>query len=425
MHEDSLRVLVVGSGGREHALCWKISTSDQLEKLWCAPGNAGIAEVAECVNPENIVQFARENNVHLVIIGPEQPLVDGVSDRLREAGILVFGCSQAASALEASKGFTKDLCKKYNIPTAAYGRFSDAVSAKTYLARQRLPIVVKADGLAAGKGVTITHTLQEAIDAVETVFSGALGAQSSVVIEEFLTGEEASFFALTDGKTIRAFAGAQDHKTAFDGDTGPNTGGMGTYSPAPVLTPEVEEAVMEHIIRPTVEAMKAEGLPFTGILFAGLMITDKGPQLIEYNVRFGDPETQSLMLRLESDILPVLLACAKGEGLENVAIRFKPEAALCVVMAAKGYPAAYEKGTEITSLPRNYNTAHVFHAGTERKEGKLLATGGRVLGITALGKTVSEAQANAYTLVKQVVWENGFCRKDIGWRAVEREKTNT
>jgi phosphoribosylamine--glycine ligase len=424
---DLMNVLLIGAGGREHALAWALSASPLLSKLFCAPGNAGIAEVAECVrlDPADhaaVIRFCRDNSVGLVMIGPEAPLVAGLGDALGESGIRYGGPTKAAAQLEGSKGFTKDLCREANIPTAAYGRFGDADSAKTYLKTQSLPIVVKADGLAAGKGVIIATTHAEAEAAINDCFAGAFGAAGSeVVIEEFLQGEEASFFALCDGTTALPLASAQDHKRVGDGDTGPNTGGMGAYSPAPVMTDEITDRVMREIIMPTVETMAARGTPFKGVLFAGLMITASGPQLIEYNVRFGDPETQVLMMRLKSDLLAALLATADGV-LKNFDLRWSDGAALTVVMAANGYPGTSVKGTEIKGLEaaKLVPNVEIFHAGTRQNGARLLADGGRVLNVTGRGRTVAEARDAAYAAVAKIDWPGGFYRKDIGWRALQR-----
>ncbi|HLU92113.1 MAG TPA: phosphoribosylamine--glycine ligase [Pedomonas sp.] len=424
-----MNVLVIGSGGREHALCWKLAASDKLGTLYCAPGNAGIASVAELAalnvaDHDAVIRFAREKEIGLVVVGPEQPLVDGLADALKAANILCFGPSQYAAQLEGSKGFTKDLCKRHNIPTAAYERFSDADAAKAYIRQQGAPIVVKADGLAAGKGVVVAMTLDEALDAIDMIFGGQFGsAGAEVVVEEFLEGEEASFFVLTDGKTAVPLVTAQDHKRVGDGDTGPNTGGMGAYSPAPVMTPELIERSLREIVEPTIRAMAAEGHPYVGVLYAGLMITKNGPSLIEYNCRFGDPECQVLMLRMESDLLPVLVAACEGT-LDTVQVAWKDDVALTVVMAAGGYPGEPRKGTQIRGLDEAGKTEGVvvFHAGTKADGERILANGGRVLNVTALGKTVAEAQARAYDAIGKLDWPEGFCRRDIGWRAIEREK---
>ncbi|MEH3110762.1 MAG: phosphoribosylamine--glycine ligase [Agrobacterium cavarae] len=421
-----MKVLLIGSGGREHALAWKIAQSPQLTKLFAAPGNPGIAEHAELVslNVEDhaaVVAFCREQSIDFVVVGPEAPLVAGLADDLRAAGFATFGPSKGAAQLEGSKGFTKDLCARYNIPTGAYQRFKSAEPAKAYIREQGAPIVIKADGLAAGKGVTVAMTEAEALAAVHDCFDGAFGAAGAeVVVEAFLDGEEASFFCLSDGKTALALATAQDHKRVGDGDTGPNTGGMGAYSPAPVMTDEMVQRTMREIIQPTIEGMAKDGNPFSGVFFAGLMITKKGPELIEYNVRFGDPECQVLMMRLKSDLLPILYATATGT-LDQVTAEWRDDPALTVVLASKGYPAAYDKNTPIAFIPKESEDAKVFHAGTALKDGQLVATGGRVLNVTAFGSTVSEAQARAYELVDAVKWENGFCRRDIGWQAVARE----
>ena len=424
-----MNVLLIGSGGREHAIAWALSASALLTKLYCAPGNAGIAEIAECIpldaaKHDAVIAFCRVNAIGFVIIGPEGPLVAGLGDDLGAAGIKYFGPTKAAAQLEGSKGYTKDLCREFNIPTAAYGRFKDAPSAKSYLAKQPCPIVVKADGLASGKGVIIAQTQAEAEAAIDACFSGAFGeAGAEVVIEEFLEGEEASFFALVDGRHALALATAQDHKRVGDGDTGPNTGGMGAYSPAPMMTPELIARTMREIIEPTVAAMSNRGTPFKGVLFAGLMITATGPELIEYNVRFGDPETQVLLMRLKSDLLAALLATTDGV-LDTFDVRWSDDIALTVVMAAKGYPGTPLKGTEIKGLAAaaKIDGVEIFHAGTRRDGKHLVADGGRVLNITARAKTVAEAQAHAYGAIAQIDWPQGFCRKDIGWRAIMREK---
>ncbi|WP_454744815.1 phosphoribosylamine--glycine ligase [Ciceribacter selenitireducens] len=421
-----MKVLLIGSGGREHALAWKIAQSPWLTTLYAAPGNPGIADHAELVpisgdDHEAILAFCRGHDIEFVVVGPEAPLVAGLADRLRAEGFAVFGPSAAAAQLEGSKGFTKDLCARYDIPTGAYQRFNNAPKAKAYVRAQGAPIVIKADGLAAGKGVTVAMTLDEAFAAIDDCFEGAFGeAGAEVVVEAFLDGEEASFFCLCDGKTLLPLATAQDHKRVGDGDTGPNTGGMGAYSPAPVMTPELVERTMKEIIEPTMRGMAEMGTPFSGVFFAGLMITQKGPELIEYNVRFGDPECQVLMMRLESDLLALLHATATGT-LDRVSAEWRDETALTVVLASKGYPGAYDKNTPIRSLPDATDKAKVFHAGTALKDHQLVATGGRVLNATALGTGVAEAQAAAYRLVDQVEWDNGFCRRDIGWRAIGRD----
>ena len=422
-----MKVLLIGSGGREHALAWKLKQSPLLTELFAAPGNPGIGECATLLSLNTddhaaVLSFCREADIDLVVVGPEAPLVAGLADTLRAGGIATFGPSAAAAQLEGSKGFTKDLCARYDIPTGAYQRFNNAPKAKAYIRQQGAPIVVKADGLAAGKGVTVAMTVEEALAAVDDCFEGAFGAAGAeVVVEAFLDGEEASFFCLSDGKTALALATAQDHKRVGDGDTGPNTGGMGAYSPAPVMTPDMVERTMKEIIEPTIRGMAESGYPFTGVFFAGLMITARGPELIEYNVRFGDPECQVLMMRLQSDLLPLLNAAATGT-LDRVSAEWSDDAALTVVLASKGYPGAYDKNTPIRALPDPQNGAKVFHAGTAMQDGQLVATGGRVLNVTARGASVGEAQARAYALVDAVEWDNGFCRRDIGWRAVERER---
>ena len=421
-----MNVLLIGGGGREHALAWKLKQSSLLDTLYCAPGNAGIAEVAETApldvgNHDAVARFCKEKQIGLVVIGPEAPLVAGLTDDLEAQGIKVFGPSKAAARLEGSKGFTKDLCARADILTAAYARFSDARAAKAYVATQKLPIVVKADGLAAGKGVTIAETKADAEAAIDACFSGAFGAAGSeVVIEELLSGEEVSFFALVDGKAVLPLVTAQDHKRAFDRDEGPNTGGMGSYSPAPIMSDSLCRRVMTEIIRPTVRAMADAGTPFKGALYAGLMIKHGTPQLIEYNVRFGDPECQVLMPRLKSDLLPALLATAEGR-LAGITLDWFDDPALCVVMAAKGYPGAYTRGSEIKGLDAAASDpdVQIFHAGTKRAGNHILADGGRVLGVTARGQDIREAQVRAYAAVDKIDWSQGFCRRDIGWRAVE------
>jgi phosphoribosylamine--glycine ligase len=422
-----MNILVVGSGGREHALAWAISASPLCDALYCAPGNGGIATVAECVNIsgddiDGLVAFCGEKAIDFVVIGPEQPLVDGLADRLRAEGIDCFGPSAGAAQLEGSKGFTKDICAKYNIPTAAYGRFADAASAKAYVEEQGAPIVVKADGLAAGKGVIMAESNEQALTAIDEIFSGKFGdAGAEVVIEEWLRGEEISFFALCDGDNALPLASAQDHKRAGEGDTGLNTGGMGAYSPAPIMTDALAEQVMDEIIKPTVAAMKAEGMPYQGVFFAGLMITDTGPSLIEYNVRFGDPECQVLMMRLKSDVLPALMACKDG-GLAHLDLRWHDAAAMTVVMAADGYPGSYEKGSVIGNLDGAgaSDDVEIFHAGTARDGETITAIGGRVLNVTGMGPDVQAARDAAYGAVEKVDWPQGFYRRDIGWRALQK-----
>jgi phosphoribosylamine--glycine ligase len=429
-----MNILLLGAGGREHALAWKIAASPLVDRLYCAPGNAGIARECELValdiaDHSAVIAFCKSNRIDLVVVGPEAPLCVGIVDDLNIAGIKAFGPSKAAARLEGSKGFTKDLCKANKIPTAAYQRFAAAAPAKAYVRAQGAPIVVKADGLAAGKGVVVATSIAEAEAAIDmmfagSMFAGGLGeAGAEVVVEEFLAGEEASFFALCDGESAIALASAQDHKRVFDGDEGPNTGGMGAYSPAPVMTPELSRRAMDEIVLPTVRAMKAMGVPYKGVLYAGLMITAEGPKLIEYNVRFGDPECQVLMPRLMSDLVPALLACCDGM-LKNFDLRWYPDAALTVVMAAKGYPGSYAKGSVIEGLDAaaEVEGVEIFHAGTKADGDRILANGGRVLNVCALGKSVGEAQARAYAAVDRIRWADGFCRRDIGFRAVEREK---
>jgi phosphoribosylamine---glycine ligase len=424
-----MHILLLGSGGREHALAWKIAGSPLLTKLWCAPGNAGIAREAECValdiaDHPAVIDFCRSKAVDLVVVGPETPLAAGIVDDLADAGIKAFGPGRLAAQLEGSKAFTKELCTQFGIPTGAYGRFTSAAGALAYVRAQGAPIVVKADGLAAGKGVVVARTLREAEDAVTMMFDGAFGAAGAeVVIEEFLSGREISFFALSDGETAIALASAQDYKRVFDHDEGPNTGGMGAYSPTPFVTGEIHAEIMTRIIQPTVAGMKARGTPFRGVLYAGVMLTLQGPKLFEYNVRFGDPECQVLMLRMMSDIVPALLAACDGE-LKHFDLRWYPEPALTVVMAAKGYPGDYQKGSRIEGLDdaAGIGGVEIFHAGTTTKDGAILASGGRVLNVCALGKTVTEAQARAYAAVDCIKWPEGFYRRDIGWQAVARER---
>ena len=422
--KGDLDVLLIGGGGREHALAWSIGKSPLLGKLYCAPGNAGIAQVAECVaidvtDHAAVIAFCKEMNIGFVVVGPEAPLVAGLADDLRASGIKVFGPSKAAAQLEGSKGFTKEICDRFAIPTAAWAKFSGIPAAKDYVRQQGAPIVIKADGLAAGKGVIVAMTLEEALEAIDTL----LAEGGDVVIEEFMDGEEASFFALSDGTNILALATAQDPKRAFDGDRGPNTGGMGAYSPAPVMTQALIDKTMETIIEPTVRGMAELGVAFTGVLFAGLMLTKDGPKLVEYNIRFGDPECQVLMARLKSDLLALLMASSDGT-LDQIQAAWRDETALTVVMAAKGYPGTYEKGSVISDVETiGENDAIVFHAGTSRQDGKLVATGGRVLCVTGLGKNVTEAAAKAYGAVGRIDWPGGFNRTDIGWREIAREKT--
>ena len=422
-----MKILLIGSGGREHALAWALSASTLVTKLWCAPGNAGIAEIAECVpisatKLDELVAFARDNAVEFVVVGPEAPLVAGLADRLEAAGIKTFGPSAAAAQVEASKGFVKDLCAEHDIPTAAYKRCSDPDEAIAFARTLGLPVVIKADGLAQGKGVVIATTDDEAEAAIESILGGAFGeAGNEVVIEEFLDGEEASLFVLCDGKNILPLAGAQDHKRVFDNDEGPNTGGMGAYSPAPILTPEIERDAIERIIKPTIAAMAARGMPYRGVLYAGLMIGKDGPKLIEYNCRFGDPECQVLMLRLRSDLLPALIAARVGR-LDTVGLQWSDDVAICVVMAAKGYPGSYATGTEIRGLEEaaEVDGVEIFHAGTARQGGRIISNGGRVLNVCATGATVAEARERAYAAIRVIDWPDGFCRRDIGWRALAR-----
>lgn len=423
-----MNILLIGSGGREHALAWKIGASPLVDTLYCAPGNGGIEAIASCIdlNAEDhdaVIDFCRSQTIGLVVVGPEAPLVDGIADALTAAEIPVFGPSAAAAQLEGSKGFTKDMCARYDIPTAAYGRFTDPEAAKAYIAEQGTPIVVKADGLAAGKGVIIAHTDAQANNAIDMMFNGQFGdAGVEVVIEEFMTGEEASFFALADGKSTLALATAQDHKAVGEGDTGPNTGGMGAYSPAPVMTDHMVARVMNEIIKPTAAAMSDMGCTYKGVFFAGLMITESGPKLIEYNCRFGDPECQVLMMRMTSDIVPLLLAVANGT-LSQQSVTWSDNSALTVVLAAKGYPGAYSRGTMISNISDAAadENVEIFHAGTKNENGNIIAVGGRVLNVTAQAPSVGQAKDLAYTVISKINWPDGFCRSDIGWRAINRD----
>jgi len=422
-----MNVLLIGSGGREHALAWALSASPLLTKLYCAPGNAGIAEVAECIaiaamDFDRLVAFAQEKRIDFVVIAPDNPLVGGLWDRFEAVGIRATGPSMAGAILEGSKGFIKDLCGETGIPTAAYRRFREAAPAKAFADTLGLPVVIKADGLALGKGVIIAETKADAVKAIDFMFEGGFGESGhEVVVEEFMEGEEASFFALSDGEHVIPLAGAQDHKRAFDGDKGPNTGGMGAYSPALVLPPALEQVAMEKFIRPTVAAMAARGRCYQGVLYLGLMITKGGPKLVEYNCRFGDPECQVLMTRLKSDLLTALVAMRDGQ-LAHLDLRWSTDAALTVVMATKGYPGDYGKGSEIRGLDAAsaIEGVQIFHAGTARNDGKLIANGGRVLNVTAVAPTIAEAQRRAYRAVDLIDWPEGFCRRDIGWRAMAR-----
>ena len=420
-----MNILILGGGGREHSLAWAVMQNPKCDKLIVAPGNAGIAMIADCAaldieNGGAVASFAVENNIEFVIIGPEAPLAAGVADRLRDAGLLVFGPSQAAAKLEASKAFTKEICDAAGAPTAAYGHFTDAASAKAYVHREGAPIVVKADGLAAGKGVIIAETVAEAEAAIDDMFGGAFGgAGAEVVIEEVMRGEEASFFVLCDGTDVLPIGTAQDHKRAGEGDTGSNTGGMGAYSPAPVLTDAIADKALSEIITPTMEEMTRRGTPYQGVLYAGLMIEDGQPRLVEYNVRFGDPECQALMMRLGAQAFDLMHACAEGR-LAEARVNWADDHAMTVVMAAKGYPGSYEKGTLIgglDALPED-SFQMMFHAGTTEQDGRITASGGRVLNATARGATLQEARDRAYAMIDQVDWPQGVCRRDIGWRTL-------
>lgn len=426
-----VNILLIGSGGREHALAWKIAQSPKLETLYIAPGNGGMGPCGTMIDLDvadhaKVIAFAKEKNITLVVIGPEAPLVAGLANDLVAANIACFGPTKEAAILEGSKGFTKDICRDYNIPTAAYGRFTTAASAKSYVSQQGAPIVIKADGLAAGKGVIMAETEHEAHKAIDNIFGGSFGdAGAEVVIEETLFGEEASFFVLTDGKTCLPLATAQDHKRAYDGDKGPNTGGMGAYSPAPIMTQDLIDRTMATIIEPTVKAMNDKGTPYQGVLYAGLMLTEdengKTPKLIEYNARFGDPECQVLMMRLTSDLVPALEAVANGSLAELPSpLQWSDNTALTVVMATNGYPGSYNKGSEIKGVTtaNEMDNIEIFHAGTKLEGDKLLAIGGRVLNVTSLAENPQQAQKLAYNAISNIDWPEGFCRKDIGWRAI-------
>ncbi|MEX3014459.1 phosphoribosylamine--glycine ligase [Gymnodinialimonas hymeniacidonis] len=420
-----MNILILGSGGREHALAWAVLQNPKCDRLIVAPGNAGIAQIADCAsldvnNPAAVCEFCAEESIDFIIVGPEAPLAAGVVDMLTDAGFLTFGPSKAAAELEASKTFTKQICDASGAPTAAWARFSEAAPAKDYIHQQGAPIVVKADGLAAGKGVVVAMDEAEALSAIDDMFGGTFGAAGAeVVIEEFMDGEEASFFILSDGENVLPIGTAQDHKRAYDGDEGPNTGGMGAYSPAPVLTEALQEKALAEIIRPTVAEMAKRGTPYAGVLYAGLMIKDGQPRLVEYNVRFGDPECQVLMMRLGGQALDLMLACAEGR-LSQAQVNWADDHALTVVMAAEGYPGSYEKGSVIKGLEASPETSSqmVFHAGTTAQKGAITATGGRVLNVTARGASLQEARDQAYAMAEQIDWPEGFYRKDIGWRAL-------
>ncbi|MDK3071865.1 phosphoribosylamine--glycine ligase [Sedimentitalea sp. JM2-8] len=420
-----MNILILGSGGREHSLAWAVLQNPKCDKLIVAPGNAGIAQIADCAKLDiesggAVATFAEENAIDMVIVGPEAPLAAGVADRLREAGLLVFGPSAAAARLESSKSFTKEICDAAGAPTAAYGHFTDAESARAYVRRRGAPIVVKADGLAAGKGVIVAMTEAEALAAIDDMFGGAFGgAGAEVVIEEFMEGEEASFFVLCDGETVLPIGTAQDHKRVGESDTGPNTGGMGAYSPAPVLNEEIAQKALDRIVRPTMAEMARRGIPYQGVLYVGLMIKDGEPRLVEYNVRFGDPECQVLMMRLGAQAMDLIHATAEGR-LDKMRVNWADDHAMTVVMAARGYPGSYEKGSAIGGLDRlpETSSAICFHAGTSDRDGRIVATGGRVLNVTARGASLAEARDRAYAMVDDLDWPEGFCRRDIGWRAL-------
>ena len=420
-----MNILILGSGGREHSLAWAVNQNPKCDILYCAPGNAGISKVAQCIdlnieNSSDVLNFCLDKKIQFVIIGPEAPLAMGIADDLRANNILTFGPSASAAKLESSKAFTKGVCDSCNAPTAKYARFTELELAIEYVHEQGAPIVVKADGLAGGKGVIVAMTLDEAVNGLKDIFSGAFGkAGAEVVIEEFMEGEEASFFILSDGKNILPIGTAQDHKRVFDGDTGPNTGGMGAYSPAPIMTKDVTSKAISQIIQPTIDEMAKRGIPYQGVLYAGFMIKDGEPKLVEYNVRFGDPECQALMMRLGAQALDAMLACAKGE-LNNYKLNWADDHALTIVYAAKGYPGTYEKGSNILGLDTISESTNiqVFHAGTKEEENNIIATGGRVLNITARGSSLKEAHRLAYETIEKIQWENGFYRNDIGWRAL-------
>lgn len=420
-----MNILILGSGGREHSLAWAVNQNPKCDILYCAPGNAGISKVAQCIdlnieNSSDVLKFCLDKRIQFVIIGPEAPLAMGIADDLRANNILTFGPSASAAKLESSKAFTKGVCDSCNAPTAKYARFTELELAIEYVHEQGAPIVVKADGLAGGKGVIVAMTLDEAINGLKDIFSGAFGkAGAEVVIEEFMEGEEASFFILSDGKNILPIGTAQDHKRVFDGDTGPNTGGMGAYSPAPIMTKDVTSKAISQIIQPTIDEMAKRGIPYQGVLYAGFMIKDGEPKLVEYNVRFGDPECQALMMRLGAQALDAMLACAKGE-LNNYKLNWADDHALTIVYAAKGYPGTYEKGSKILGLDTISESTNiqVFHAGTKEEDNNIISTGGRVLNITARGSSLKEAHRLAYETIEKIQWENGFYRNDIGWRAL-------
>jgi len=423
-----MKVLVVGGGGREHALCWKIAQSPRVDTLYCAPGNPGIAELAECVHIaadeiDALLDFARAESIDLTVVGPEVPLTMGIVDRFQEAGLEIFGPSRAAARIEGSKGFSKDLMARHNIPTAAYRSFNEHAEAVAYIREQGAPIVVKADGLAAGKGVIVAMDEATAIAAVDDIMLEQVfgSAGTSVVIEEFMDGEEASFFAFTDGKNILPLASSQDHKRVFDNDEGLNTGGMGAYSPAPVVTDELYDEIVETIVKPTVAGMAADGHPYAGILYVGLMIKDGRPRVVEFNARFGDPEAQPLLVRMKEDVVPILQACARGE-LKQTSLEWHDKAAVCVVMASGGYPGSFTRGHEIKGLEEaaQIDDLVVFHAGTRLEDGKVVNNGGRVLGVTGLGSDVATAIRKAYQGVETISWQDVHYRKDIGAKAVRR-----